>query len=195
GLLSAPPDSTVGPRPVVNFSLAVNYALGGLDVWGYHAFNLAVHIVAALALYGIVRRTLLRPGLRERHSDAAPWVGLAAALIWRVHPLQTESVTYVVQRTELLMGLFFLLTLYCVIRGAEAARPGAWYAAAIASSAVGMGSTEVMAMAPVGVLAYDRLFLSPSLRETFHRRLALSAGRAAACLAFVAPVRSRPSPD
>ena len=195
GLLSAPPDSTVGPRPVVNFSLAVNYALGGLDVWGYHAFNLAVHIVAALALYGIVRRTLLRPALRERHGDAAPWLALAVALIWVVHPLQAESVTYTVQRTELLMGLFFLLTLYCVIRGAEAARPGAWYAAAIASSAVGMGSKEVMAMAPVVVLAYDRLFLSPSFRETFHRRWALYAGLAATWLVFVALVLIRTGPD
>ena len=193
-LMVPPLHTTVGSRPVVNVSLAVNYALGGLDVWGYHVFNLAVHIVAALAQYGIVRRTLLRPGLRERHGDAAPWVALAAALIWMVHPLQTESVTYVVQRTELLMGLFFLLTLYCVIRGAEAARPGAWYAAAIASSALGMGCKEVMAMAPVIVLAYDRLFLSPSFREAFHRRSPLYAGLAATWLVFGALVVLRTGP-
>ncbi|UCG88526.1 MAG: hypothetical protein JSW71_08295, partial [Gemmatimonadota bacterium] len=48
-----------GHRPVVAVSLAVNYALGGLNVWSYHAFNLAVHILAGLTLFGIVRRTTL----------------------------------------------------------------------------------------------------------------------------------------
>src|SRR5271156_3159429 len=63
--------SLLGGRPVVSFSLAVNYALGGLTVWGYHAFNLGVHILAGLTLYGVVRRTLLRPTLRERFWPSA----------------------------------------------------------------------------------------------------------------------------
>ena len=49
-----------GERPVVDLSLAVNYALGGLDPWGYHAFNLAVHVLAGLTLFGIVRRTIVK---------------------------------------------------------------------------------------------------------------------------------------
>ena len=136
--LSPPPNGggVIG-RPLVNFSLAVNYAVGGLKVWGYHATNLAIHILAGLTLFGIVRRTLLRPafaGLR-RASPSAPNSGESAqgpsfadsstvlafivALLWTVHPLQTESVTSIIQRTESLMGLFYLLTLYCFVRGAE----------------------------------------------------------------------------
>jgi protein O-mannosyl-transferase len=194
-LMSAPPDTTVGPRPIVSLSLAVNYALGGLHVWGYHAVNLAVHILAALALYGIVRRTLLGPGLRERYGDQAPWLALAVALIWVVHPLQTESVTYTVQRTELLMGLFFLLTLYCVIRGVASARAGVWYGAAVAASALGMGCKEVMVMAPLVVWAYDYLFVARSVRETLQRRWALYAGLAATWLIVVALVLTRTGPD
>jgi Flp pilus assembly protein TadD len=193
--MSAPPDATTRSRPVVNLSLALNYALGGLDVRGYHAFNLAVHILAGLALYGIVRRTLLRPALRERYGHEAPWLALAVALIWVVHPLQTESVTYVVQRTEVLMGLFFLLTLYCVMRGGESARPAAWYGAAIVASVVGTGCKEVMVVAPVVVLAYDRLFLSPSFREAFRRRWALYAGLAASALIVGALLLTRTAPD
>ena len=105
--LSPPAKSFVGGRPMVNFSLALNYAWGGLAVWGYHAFNLAVHVLAGLTLYGIVRRTLLRPGLRERFGGASGgWVALAVAVLWTVHPLQTEAVTYISQRCESLMGLF-----------------------------------------------------------------------------------------
>ncbi len=190
-LVLAPFDSPVTGRPITNFSFAVNYALGGLNVWGYHVFNLAIHILAALVLYGVVRRTLLGPSLRDRHGDQASWFALAVALIWAVHPLQTESVTYITQRTELLMGLFLLLTLYCVIRSVESSRPAAWYAAAVVFTVLGIGSKEVMAVALVVVLAYDRLFLSKSFREAFRHRWGLYAGLAASWLIFAALLPTR----
>src|SRR5262245_27326954 len=60
--LTPPPRETaVAARPVVNISLAANYALGGLDVFGYHVWNIAVHALGALVLFGIVRRTLTGP--------------------------------------------------------------------------------------------------------------------------------------
>jgi len=99
-------------------------------------------------------------------------------VLWVVHPLGTESVTYLVQRTESLMGLFLLLTLYGVIRGAGAAQPGWWYAAAVVACALGMGSKEVMVAAPLIVLAYDRIFLAASLREMLQKRWGLYAGLA-----------------
>jgi tetratricopeptide (TPR) repeat protein len=108
---------TVSGRPLLNLSLAVNYAIGGLNVWGYHATNLLIHIANALLLFGILRRTFLSPTLRDRFGRAATPLALACALIWTLHPLQTESVTYIIQRAESLAGFFYLLTLYCVIRG------------------------------------------------------------------------------
>ncbi|MGA2605746.1 MAG: hypothetical protein ABSG14_16125, partial [Verrucomicrobiia bacterium] len=128
--VSAPLDLTVTGRPVVCLSLALNYALGGLNVWGYHAFNLAVHLLSALVLFGILRRTFEGEKLRDRFGVAAVWLAAAIALIWEVHPLQTESVTYIVQRTESLMGLFLLLTLYCTLRGSRSSRARVWYLAA-----------------------------------------------------------------
>ena len=134
--------SPVTGRPLVNLTLAFNYAVSGTQVWSYHVLNLVVHVLAGLTLFGLVRRTLrLRSGHlliavgRGRRTpppdsdsaafgDAAPQsnatlLALAIALLWTVHPLQTESVTYVVQRTESLMGLFFLLTLYCFARAVQ----------------------------------------------------------------------------
>lgn len=187
-----------GRRPVVDVSLALNYRVGKLNVRGYHAVNLAVHILAALTLYGIVRRTLLRGPLRKRFGRSAPWLALAIALIWVVHPLQTQSVTYLIQRAESLMGLFYLLTLYCVMRGATSTdrkvgaaegidlTPGVgsaygkwWYAAAVVSCALGMGSKAVMVTAPVVILLYDGVFLSPSIIQTLRRRWILHIGLAA----------------
>ena len=161
---------TVEGRPLINLSLAINYALGGYQVWGYHALNLTVHILAGLNLLGIVRRTLLQPALRQRFGAAANGLALAVAVIWTVHPLATESVTYVVQRAESMMGLLYLLTLYCFIRGAESPRPGPWYGLCVSACALGMASKEVMVSAPLMVMLYDRTFLAGSFREVWRRR-------------------------
>jgi len=170
---------TVEGRPVVNLSLAVNYALGDYNVWGYHAFNLTIHILAGLTLLGIVRRTLLQPRLRPRFGAAAHGLAVATAVLWTVHPLQTESVTYVVQRAESIMGLCYLLTLYCFIRGAESRRQSFWYGLSVIACALGMASKEVMVSAPLMVLLYDRTFLSGSFREACRRRWPLYFGLAA----------------
>ena len=80
------------------------------------------------------------------------------------------------------MGLFFLLTLYCTIRGVSSPQPRPWYIAAIIACWLGMGSKEVMVSAPLLVLIYDRIFVSESFAEIFRRRWALYLGLAAAWL-------------
>lgn len=177
-------------RPILYLSLAINYALGGLEPWPYHLLNLVIHILAGLALYGIVRRTLLLPPFRERFEGAAPFLGLVSSLIWLVHPLQTAAVTYVIQRTESLMGMFYLITLYCFLRGATAeksARYG-WYAASVAACALGMGSKEVMVTAPLIILLYDRVFIAPSWRNLLGQRWWFYAGLAASWLILAGPL-------
>ncbi len=169
-------------RPVLHLSLALNYALGGLNPWGYHLLSIIIHILAALALYGVVRRTLLSQPLRSRWGASSTWLAAVIAVIWMLHPLQTGAVTYTVQRGESLMGLFYLLTLYCVIRGSESARGMGWHAAAIVSCVLGMASKEVIVTAPVVVLLYDRVFLAKTWREVLQRRWGLYAGLAATWL-------------
>ena len=170
---------TVEGRPFINLSLAINYALGGYNVWGYHALNLTVHILAGLTLLGIVRRTLLQPALRARFGAAANELALATAVLWTVHPLQTESVTYIIQRAESIMGLFYLLTLYCFIRGIESPHARLWYGLGVGACALGMASKEVMVSAPLMVLLYDRAFVSGSFREAWQRRRPLYLGLSA----------------
>ncbi len=173
---------THSSRPVVHLSLALNYALGALNPWGYHAFNLVIHLLAALVLYGVVHRTFLSEPLRSRWAGASAWLAAAVALIWVVHPLQTEAVTYVIQRGECLMGLFYLLTLYCAIRSNGSPLARWWIAGAVLSCVLGIASKEVIATAPVVVLLYDRVFLARSWREVMQRRGMLYAGLAATLL-------------
>ena len=189
---------TVSGRPFLNFTLALNHAVSGNAVWSYHLLNLLIHAMAGCALFGVVRRTLARVG-RDRlilpsfgrgdaveagsaippYSKDATWLALAVAVLWTVHPLQTESVTYIVQRAESLVGLMYLLTFWCFIRAAEPGAAKVWAPLAFAACLLGMASKEVMVTAPVMIALYDRVFLSASWREVFTKRgrlhLALAA--------------------
>jgi protein O-mannosyl-transferase len=171
--LSPPDDTPLTGRPVANFSLAVNYALNGLDVRGYHVFNVAVHLAVALLFFGVVRRTLVSPPLRDRYAVPATGLALAAALLWVVHPLTTDAVTYVTQRTEAMMGFSLLMTLYASQRAFASSFAGGWYVTAALAFALGMGCKETIAVAPILVLAYDTLFVSASLRDALRRHAVL----------------------
>jgi Flp pilus assembly protein TadD len=170
-----PKDTTVSGRPIVNLTLAVNYALGGLDVGGYHAVNLGIHLLAALTLFGVVRRTLLNPRVPPALARDATFVAGGIALLWALHPLQTESVTYTIQRTESLMGLFYLFTLYAFIRAttderSDAGGRFACFALSVVACLLGMATKEVMVSAPLLVLLYDRTFVAGTFRDALRQR-------------------------
>lgn len=162
---SAPDQSPIAGRPVVTFSLSIDHALWGKDPRGYHVVNIALHILNALLVAFLVQAALSRSGL------PASELSLGAALIWGVHPLQTEAVTYLTQRTELLVTLFILLTLTCLVRAARAPSGApSWSAAAIASAVLACGSKEIAVIIPVLAVLYDRAFLAASWREVFQVR-------------------------
>ena len=121
-------------RPLVNFSFAANYALDGLNVRGYHLFNLICHLGSGLLIFGIVRRTLRQSRLKERFGVTSLNLGFAAAILWTLHPLNTEAVNYLTQRTELMMAFFYLLTVYASIRAAQA-KTHSWSTMAIVACA------------------------------------------------------------
>ena len=203
--LSPPARSTVAGRPVANLSFAINYALapattdavgrdarttGGPSAIApgpYHAGNLIIHLLAAITLFGVVRRTLLTPALKPAFGRAAPWIACAVALVWVVHPLTTAAVTYVVQRVESLMSLFYLLTLYCAVRASGTWRTGWWTAAAVVNCALGMATKEVMVTAPLVVAVWWWLFAPAGARESRRRGWMLLAALFAtwAVLAFL----------
>ncbi len=188
-VLAPPSDVGTGGRPVANLSFALNYAVGGHSVRGYHAVNLAIHVGAALLLFGLVRRTLVLPAFRDLawlDPAAARRIALGTALLWALHPLQTESVTYLSQRTESLMGFFYLATLYAFLRAATERCPG-FAALAVVACALGMATKEVMVTAPVLVFLFDRTFVGGSFRAAWigRRRLHLALAATWALLVFL----------
>lgn len=190
--LRSPPQSPTSGRPLVSLSLAVNYAFGGLNTWGYHAFNTAVHILAAIVLWGVANRTLRTTTWGKRRTDGGAGAALAIALVWLVHPLQSEAVVYVIQRTELMMGLLLLATLYASIRAWDDAGATAWTTVAVVCCALGMLCKEVMAAAPLIVVAHDMAFGPLPVREMFRRRARLYAGLAATWMILAVVIAGGP---
>jgi hypothetical protein len=168
----APNDnSTLVRRPILSFSFALSYAVLGPQAWGFQVGNIAIHIAAALLLFGIVRRTFtIRASATAQRGC---WLAFSIAAIWLVHPLNTESVTNIVQRAESLMGCFAFLTLYCAIRSWQserAPRARGWSAASVLACALGMATKEVMVVVPVLVWLYDAIFLCGSFAVPLRRR-------------------------
>jgi tetratricopeptide (TPR) repeat protein len=159
---------TVSGRPLLNFTLALNYAVSGPAVWSYHAVNLLIHALAGCVLFGVVRRTLWRLPGRSLPQDSLT-VACFTALIWTLHPLQTESVTYIVQRAESLVSLCYLLTLWCFIRSVEPGAARGWSWLTFLACLCGMAAKEVMVTAPVMVALYDRTFVTASWREVWEK--------------------------
>lgn len=176
-VLSPPANVGLGGRPLANLAFALNYAAGGTAVAGYHAVNLALHLAAGCLLFALLRRTLLLPALARFSARAAEIAG-AAALLWTLHPIQTNAVTYLSQRTEVLMALLYLATLYASLRVATGA-PARWQIAAVAACLAGMATKEVMVTAPVVIFLFDRTFVAGSFRAAWTQRRSLYLGLAA----------------
>ena len=174
GPLRPPVRTPVVHRPTVNASLALNYAFNdvvGIDNRGpwapffYRVVNITVHLASAFLLMGIIRRTLRHGWIGEKFANVADLAAIAVVFIWTLHPIQSEALLYIVQRTELLMATCFLGALYCSIRAWDArsvAATAGWCLVAVVVGLVGMGCKAVM--------LYDRAFRNESWRQAFGRR-------------------------
>jgi len=185
--------SSINSRPIVRLSLALNYAAGALEVTGYHVVNLAIHIGCALLLFGLTRRVLCSAPLRA-FQGASDGIAFVTAMLWLVHPLTSQCVNYITQRSESLVALCYLATIYGMARGAEA-EDRRWNALAIIACLLGMGSKEVMVTAPVVAFLYDRTFLAGSFAAAWRQRWWLHASFGGSWLLLAGLLWDRPHGD
>ncbi len=191
---SQPHNTPLAGRPVAGLTFALNFAMSGTDADAYRATNIAIHIACALLLFGLVRRTLALPRSQASAGRATSALAFAVALLWAVHPLTTDAVTYITQRTESLMALCYVLTLYASLR-AHRRSPiddRRWTIVAVLACALGMGVKESMVTAPVMVVLVDRTFLFNSLRAAVTERWRLYGGLALTWLMLVWQLASTP---
>jgi hypothetical protein len=146
-------------------TFALNYAVGGINVVGYHLVNTAIHIANGIMLYFLVFLTMnitrkAGGGVDELWSKR---IAICAALLFTVHPIQTQAVTYLVQRMEILASLFYLLALLLFIKGAatsSAERRALLYGGVVLSYILGFASKEIAITLPAILLLYDFTFIA-----------------------------------
>ncbi len=170
-------NTSLSGRPVACLTFAANVAVAGLSVWAFHLVNITIHVFASLTLFGILRRTITR--IQPTATDSPTITAGVIAALWALHPLQTESVTYIVQRTESLAGLWYLLTLYCAIRSWNSGKPILWATLSVVSCALGMLTKEIVVSAPLVVLLYDKVFMHRATSNVPRRKTRLHLALAA----------------
>ncbi|MCC7191738.1 MAG: tetratricopeptide repeat protein [Phycisphaeraceae bacterium] len=186
--LRPPNDSSMTGRPLVNATFAIQYAIHGLWVWPYHAVNFLLHLACGWILFGIVRRTLRF--LESGHDGRDLLIAGGVSLLWLAHPLNSEAVIYITQRTELMAAFFLFLTLYAAIRAWEDAGSVGWTWTAIAACCLGMASKEIMVAAPLLIWLYDRTFVSGGFVAALRRSKLLYGGIFASWVLLVLVVLS-----
>jgi tetratricopeptide (TPR) repeat protein len=153
------PKAPARPLPYLTFAIDTN--LWGPAPFGFHITNLLVHVVAALALFDLVRLTLCSPRLRDQWAESAVPLATVIATLWAIHPLQTQAVTYIYQRMESMAGMFCLLSLAAFARAAASDWSWKLLAWSVTACAAAMASKENAVVLPVLLVLYD-WFFSPS---------------------------------
>ncbi|MDH3360000.1 MAG: hypothetical protein OEL55_03940, partial [Desulfobulbaceae bacterium] len=167
-------------RPVANLSFAFNYYLHGYSVKGYHLVNITIHLFTGWLLYLLLVATMQAQARHGHEQLAGPeslryeWLAFFAALLWLVHPLQTQSVSYTVQRMNSMAAMFYLASLWCYVRGRmndERVRKILLLAASVVFGLLALGSKETSATLPIFVFLYEWYFLQDLDMGWLKRRL------------------------
>ena len=146
-------------RFLTHLSFAFNYYFGGLAVEGYHAVNLILHIINTFLFYAFMLVTLQQVDLKDDLKELPLLrIPLFAALLFLVHPIQTQAVTYISQRSTLLATLCYLLALIFYIQARRKGK-GGYYAASLCVAFIGLFTKPIIVTLPAAILLYEICFL------------------------------------
>ena len=178
GLKEAATKSPLPNRPLAYVSFALNFYVNGYRTVGFRLVNILIHILAGVCLYFLLKTTLGLPALQPRFGNTR-WLPYMAVLIWLVHPLHTQSVTYIVQRMNSMAGMFYILSLLCYARSRLTEVPTfKWLlvVACLMSGILALAAKETAATLPVFILIYEWFFFQDLSREWLKRYLPFITG-------------------
>jgi hypothetical protein len=152
-----------GTRYVGFFSFALNYYFGKLNLFGYHLVNLTIHILNAFLVYVLVKLFFKTPSMNKSSSNGAngvSWMAFTTALLFVAHPIQTQAVTYIVQRFASLAAFFYVLAVVCYLkwRVIESKPRLFWYIIALLSTILAMKTKEISFTLPIMILLIEAVF-------------------------------------
>ena len=167
--------SPLPERPVANISFALNYFFHRYNVAGYHFTNITIHILTAVFLFLLLKNTLALPLLRDRFRHSQ-YLAFAVAILWLIHPIQTQAVTYIVQRMTSMAVMFYIMSMYFYVKGRLAfqikKRSWHWFLACAFSGILSFGCKEITATLPLFILLYEWFFFQ-DLKAAWLKKQAL----------------------
>jgi hypothetical protein len=161
GLQKAASEGRLRTRPVANVSFALNYLIHEYNVQGYHIFNIIIHAINGLLLFFLFRLSLNLIKPTGKQNIAANAVPFTAALIWLVHPLQSQSVAYVVQRMNSMAAMFYILAILLYALARLAGKNKSKYllfGGCFVSGLLAFGTKENSATLPVFIFLFEWFF-------------------------------------
>ncbi len=171
-------ESPLANRPVANISFALNYYVHGYNLVGFHVVNILIHLASGIFLYAFVKATMQTPTLRARYAGSG-WIPFFTAFIWLVHPLQTQSVTYLVQRMNSLAAMFYVLSMLLYVKfRLNTGNRSKWLllAGCILAGMLAFGTKEISATLPVFIALYEWYFFQGLSRPWVKHRALILAG-------------------
>jgi tetratricopeptide (TPR) repeat protein len=182
--------SNINIRPLSYSSFAMNYAMHGESVWGYHLVNLLIHLINGFLVFILARFMISLAGAKRFSDQSANLVALFIALLFLLHPLQTMGVTYIVQRMTSMAAMFYLLAVLLYGKGRLAyienkskRKPYLLLAASVVSGVLGVLSKQTAITFPLAFLFFELYFIR-SKEGTYFKKYLLS-GFSAIILAFL----------
>jgi protein O-mannosyl-transferase len=159
-IVTAVSESHLQSRPIANISFALNYYFHQYNVTGYHIVNVLIHVTTGIFLYFFVKTTLHLPLLHFKDTTAT-WIASFTVLLWLVHPLHTQSVTYIVQRMNSMASMFYVLSMLLYTRGrltSDKRRQWLLFTGCILAGILAIGSKEIALTIPFFLLLYEWYF-------------------------------------
>jgi len=170
--------SPLANRPVANISFALNYYFHGYNLVGFHVVNILIHIASGFFLYFLVKTTIRTPALRARYAELS-WIPFFTAFIWLVHPLQTQSVTYLVQRMNSMAAMFYVLSMLLYVKFRLSSghyTKWSFLGGCILAGILALGTKEISATLPGFIILYEWYFFQGLSRQWAKRHMLILAG-------------------
>ena len=161
-------------RPFSYASFALNYYVGGLNVFGFHLVNFFIHYLSSVFLFLFIFNTLKLPLCKNQYENIAYPVALLATVLWSVHPVFVTSVSYIVQRMTSMAGLFYIMSMYFYLKGRMSKTKGKSIGFFIFCALAGLASLltkENAVMLPFSILLFDLLLIQGATKENIKRFL------------------------
>ena len=159
-------------RPVACLTFALNHYFGGINVFGYHLVNLLIHMISSIFLLLFIYHTLNLPSLRAKYAPQSYFIALLATTLWAINPVQTQAVTYIVQRMASMAGMFYIMSMYFYLRARTTdTKPKKilLFIACFISFLMALGSKENAAMLPLSIFLYEILIFQQIAKQNFRK--------------------------